>query len=65
MKNHYLVKSKTGEVDENGFDNHEFAVTKHKYANAKVARKQLEKVFECSMDEADITPCPKDWKGIK
>ena len=68
MKNHYLIKLKTGEVDENGFDNFNFIVTKRKFANAKDARKSLEfridgRTVRLWDDESieDITPCSKDW----
>ena len=68
MKSNYLIKFNTGKVDENGFPIHEFAVTKRKYANAKEARKRLEKIFECPLDKTwveDITPCGKDWLKSK
>ena len=68
MKNHYVVKFKMGEVDENGFDNFHFMVTKRKFANAKEVRKTFLKpdkrgfsLFE-DADIEDITPCSKDWR---
>jgi len=68
MKSHFLIKAKTGEVDENGFDIHEFSVTRYKYANAKAAQKRLEKIFGVPLDKTwveDITPCGKDWDERK
>jgi len=71
MKNHYLVKFKTGKVDDNGFDCHSFFVTKRKFKNAREVRKFLTKpikVYEDYVDSiwsndeiADVTPCSKDW----
>ena len=66
MKNHYLVKMKTGKVDDNGFDNHSFFVTKKKFVNAKKVRETLGKVnvdgfplFNMEQIE-DVTACSKD-----
>ena len=75
MKNHYLIKLKTGEVDENGFDCYIFRVTKKKFKSAKDLRKELtepRKYKHCGVtydmppllenkDIADITPCSEDW----
>ena len=75
MKNHYLIKLKTGELDENGFDCYKFHVTRKKFKSAKDLRKELTEprkhniggvwydspsLFE-DKDIADITPCSKDW----
>ena len=67
MKSHFLIKFKTDEVDENGFDIHNFRVTRYKYANVKVARKRLEKLLGVPLDETEVslTPCSKDWGKIK
>ena len=68
MKNHYLVKFKTGKVDDNGFDCHAFFVTKRKFKDAQQVRKFLTEPINDYTDAlwgndeiADITPCSRDW----
>ncbi len=68
MKSHYLVKFKTGKVDDNGFDCHGFFVTKQRFKNAREARKFLTEPINDYTDAlwgndeiADITPCSRDW----